>query len=218
MKYVIRPLGTWTDPVTYPRKSTSVFRATWKDTLDLLGDEIEKIDGESPVVFQIDVQEADLRLDGMLRANARVGALPGVVISFQSKYGPLRYATDAYEQEWSGSLPSWQANIRAIALALGALRAVDRYGVTKRGEQYAGWKAISTANSYFDSPREARDFLRRLHAEDGSEAGPGADDARLYRTLARRHHPDQADGSREVWDRLEAAARQLGLTKEVRHG
>jgi hypothetical protein len=216
MKYVIRPLGTWTDPVTPVRRSSGVFKASWRDTLVLLGDEIEKIDGESPVVFQIDVQEGDIRLDGMLRANARVG-LPGVVVSFQSKYGPLRYATDAYEQQWGGAMPSWQANIRAIALALGALRAVDRYGVTKRGEQYAGWKAISTANSYFDSPRDARDFLRRLSAEDGTP-DPGTDDARLYRTLARRHHPDQAEGSREVWDRLEAAARQLGLTKEVRHG
>ena len=142
MRYEIRPLVAWTDPETPVRRGSGVFRASWKDTLAFLGDEIEKIDGEPPVVFQIDVREGDIRADGMLRATAKVGH-PGVVISFVSKYGPLRYATDAYEQQWAGSLPSWQANIRAIALALQALRAVDRYGVTKRGEQYVARRKLT---------------------------------------------------------------------------
>ena len=36
----------------------------------------------------------------------------------------------------------WQANVRGIALALEALRAVDRYGVTQQAEQYRGWTAL----------------------------------------------------------------------------
>src|SRR5579863_8437221 len=129
MRYEFRPL-TWTDKETDPRRSSGLFRASWRDTLKLFTADLELLEAVGPVVFQVDVTEGDIRLDGMLRANAKVGH-PGVAISFGSKYGPLRYATDAYEQQWSGALPSWQANLRAIALALGALRAVDRYGVTK---------------------------------------------------------------------------------------
>lgn len=207
MRYEIRPLVAWTDPVTDPRRGSHVFKARWSDTLALLGDEIEKIDGRDPVVFQIDVQEGDIRLDGMLHANAKVGH-PGVVISFDSKYGPLRYATDAHERQYSYALPGWQANIRAIALALQALRAVDRYGVTKRGEQYTGWKALPAAGmAVGPSFLTADAALRWMRGEDeleGAELAPGA----LYRKLARRMHPDTSTGSSDEWERLDAA-RQL---------
>lgn len=210
MRYLIRPLGAWTDPVTGSRLSSSVFRASWDSTLRMLRDEVDALDGQYPVVIQVDVTEADLRADGMLRARARVGPNPGVIVSFTSRRGPLRYATDAYDQRWSGAMAGWQANVRAIALALGALRAVDRYGVSRRGEQYAGWRAIGTASSYFTDPADARKFLRRIYAEDNG-APPQLLDAALYKQLAVRHHPDHADGSREVWDRLEEAARLLEI-------
>ncbi len=48
----------------------------------------------------------------------------------------LVYATDACE--------FWQHNVRSIALGLEALRAVDRYGISRRGEQYAGFRAALT--------------------------------------------------------------------------
>lgn len=145
MRYEIRPLGTWTDPVTKNRASSSRFRASWQSTLDLLARETEML-GAPLVVMQIDVTEGDLRRDGMLRAGAKVN-FPGVRVSFDSKHGPLTYATDAYDRQYSGDMPGWQANVRALALALEALRAVDRYGVTKRGEQYCGWLAIEAGGS-----------------------------------------------------------------------
>lgn len=46
------------------------------------------------------------------------------------------FATDACEL--------WQHNVRSIALGLEALRAVDRYGITRRGQQYAGFRAALT--------------------------------------------------------------------------
>jgi len=151
MQYEIRPLGIWTDPVTEPRKPAHAFRASWNQTLDLLGYETWQLDAEL-VIFQIDVTEGDIRVrDGMLRANAKV-AFPGVRVAFESRYGPLTYATDQYA--------SWQANIRAIALALEALRAVDRYGVTKRGEQYTGWKALPAAGQK-TTAQEAADLINR---------------------------------------------------------
>jgi len=197
--YVIRPLPAWTDPETYPRRGAHIFRASWQDTLALLEDEIDKINGKPPIVFQVDVQESDLRLDGMLRSNAKVGH-PGVVINFESKYGPLRYATDAYERQWGHGLDGWKANIRAIALALQALRAVDRYGVTKRGEQYVGWRALPAGGSVtFPSADEALRWMREM-----AGASDGASARDVYRTLARKMHPD-AGGSAEDWDRLDAA-------------
>lgn len=199
MRYEIRPLGHWTDPVTPDRKNPYVFRAAWPSTLELLGYETETL-GAPLVVLQIDVTEGDLRRDGMLRANARVGH-PGVAVSFESDHGPLRYATDAYD--------GWQANVRAIALALQALRAVDRYGVTHRGEQYVGWKALAAPVTGFDTADEA---LRWMHDQaralglDVSTQPP----AKVYRYLARHFHPD-AGGGAENWHLLDSARRLLDL-------
>lgn len=208
MRYQIRPLGHWTDPVTTARKSSGVFQATWDDTLVLLRDEVDKLDGEFPIVIQVDVSELDLRQDGMLRTRAQVGPNPGVIVSFRSRFGPLRYATDAYEQRWLSALPGWQANVRAIALALEALRAVDRYGVSRRGEQYTGWKALPAGNgTAFENADAALRWMRGQDGLEGGELPPGA----LYRKLARRMHPDLPSGDQADWDRL-GNARQLLVT------
>jgi hypothetical protein len=127
-RYEIRPLVGWTGPVTKHRRPASTFRAAWSDTLDLLGRETLML-GARLVVIQIDVTEGEIRRDGMLRANARVST-PGVKVAFESKHGPLTYATDEFGH--------WQANVRAIAEALTALREVDQYGLGV-GTQYSGF-------------------------------------------------------------------------------
>lgn len=206
MRYQIRPLAAWTDPETKHRRSSGRFRANWQDTLDFLSTEIAKVGGREPIVIQLDVTEGDIRLDGMLRANAKVGH-PGVVVSFESKFGPLRYATDAYEKDWGGAMPSWQANLRAIALTLEALRAIDRWGVSKRGEQYTGWKAIEAGGNGLVRFGSADDALRWMAARADADAEPG--NARtIYRNLARQMHPD-AGGDPADWDRLDQARNLL---------
>jgi hypothetical protein len=192
MRYEIRPLGTWTDPVTTNRASSARFRATWQSTLDLLGRETELL-GAGLVVMQIDVTEGDLRRDGMLRAQAKVG-FPGVRVAFDSKYGPLTYATDAYDRLYGGDMPGWQANVRALALALEALRAVDRYGVTKRGEQYRGWLAIEAAGSK-TTEQEARDLI-------ASYGG--------VREAVKATHPDRG-GDPAAFHEVQDARRVLGI-------
>lgn len=146
MRYTFRPLVQWTDPVTVDRPYCR-FSASWPDTLDLLDRETYML-GADVVVLQVDATEADVRRDGMLRANARV-RFPGVRVSFDSVHGPLTYATDRYDD--------WRDNIRAIALSLEALRKVDRYGVVKRGEQYRGWVAIEAPAS--TTLQQAKDLI-----------------------------------------------------------
>jgi hypothetical protein len=140
VRYEIRPLGAWDRPATESRKSAGTFRIGWFDALEELRTEVAALGG-SLVVVRIDAADADIRRDGMLRSRAKVG-FPGVKLSFESKHGPLTYATDVYEKLYSGDLESWQANVRAITLGLRALRAVDRYGITRTGEQYRGWTQI----------------------------------------------------------------------------
>ncbi|MGH8575602.1 MAG: molecular chaperone DnaJ [Gammaproteobacteria bacterium] len=220
-RWQIEPLGrSWSPrPVTANRQSSGMFRASWADTLKLLLFEVGELGGTGAVAIQLDADPADIRQDGMLRARARAGDFPGVIVSFASKHGPLSYATDAYEQRWSGDLTGWQANVRAIALALVALRAVDRYGVSRRGEQYTGWKALPAGNGGAPSHMTREAAIRCLARLAGqSELALVADDAatRTYRLGAWRKaraaaHPDRHGGDRTAWDEVERAARVLGL-------
>lgn len=209
MRFETRPLGHWTDPETAVREGSGRFRADWNATLKLLGYEADQL-GASLVVIQIDIEDGDLRRDGALKARAQVGH-PGAVVSFDSRFGPLRYATDRYEPRWSGDTPGWQANVRAIALALQALRAVDRYGVSTRGEQYRGWTAIgagSPGRGPFTTTAEAEAWMRK--AATTEDIGTWASWEDLYKALAKRMHPDMPKGSADLWERLDAAATLLG--------
>jgi hypothetical protein len=119
----------------------SPFRAGWSDTVGLLADELRH-HGARQVVLEVDIREKDIRVDGLPRANA-IAQSPIVILSFTATQIPgkpqLRYEV--------GTFTDWRDNIRGIALGLRALRAVDRYGVTKRGEQYAGWKQLASGSA-----------------------------------------------------------------------
>jgi hypothetical protein len=211
----IEPLGPWHRPVTSPRRSSGVFRAGWDATLRLLIDEAVHLGIKGAIALRVDVQDGDVRRDGMLRARATVG-FPGVVVSFQSKHGPVSFATDAYEQVYAGDLPGWQANVRAVALSLQALRAVDRYGVTRSGEQYVGWKAISNGDAM--SVPEARQFLLRVARDSGTTVELVDGDwpwPKVWRLARGQAHPDRNNGERAVWDRVGQAAAVLGLAEVV---
>jgi hypothetical protein len=211
-----RPLGLWIEGDTKPRRGAHLFKSSWESTLALLGKELEYLRAKN-VVIQADFTERDIRLDGMPRADARQPSHPGIRVAFDSKYGPLIYATDAYERQCGHGLQGWQANVRAIALGLKALRDVDRYGVTKRGEQYTGWKQLEAGPARaFPSLDAAAAFVAEhsgLPADGGDlMVEPGVVDGallvRLHRFAARRLHPD-AGGDRAQFDRLQQAKAQL---------
>jgi hypothetical protein len=141
----------------------------------------------------------------MPKANARQPVHPGIRIFFDSKFGPLVYATDSCQR--------WKDNVRSIALGLEALRAVDRYGVTKRGEQYTGWKAIGATP--MPGPMSKADAARFIATHGGSNAYDVPQiltdpkwRAKAYRYAARRLHPDNG-GTTELFQRLQDAKQVL---------
>jgi hypothetical protein len=208
--YTFRPLGAWTEGDTVPRRGAHVFKASWQSTLDLLARELAHLDA-AHVVLQADFREQDLRVDGMPRANARQPQHPGVRIAFDSRYGPLTYATDAHERQYGYGLQGWQANVRAIALALEALRAVDRYGVTKRGEQYVGWKALPAGTGAPASHMDAEQARAVLVIHAGWDGWTDAQAEAIWKKARKHTHPDTNGDDHTAWNEVEQAARVLGL-------
>lgn len=203
IQITFRPIDRWTTGFTAERKN-SPFGASYADTLDLLERELWHL-GAREVVLMLALQESDIRRDGMPRAQARP-AHPGVILAFDSIHGPLKYATDTFRD--------WQSNLRAIALGLESLRRVDRYGITKRGEQYTGWKQLPACTEPVMSTQQA---ARILADGGGTDAGVVLVDAQVaktaYRLAAQRVHPD-AGGSTEAFQRLNEAKRII----DAHHG
>lgn len=181
--FTFRPITTWPGELTRSRRR-SPFGASHGQTLRLLRTELAHIVARrsAPVVIQLALREQDIRQDGLPRANARQPEHPGVILAFDSRYGPLRYATDVFTD--------WQANLRAIALGLESLRRVDRYGITKRGEQYAGWRALEAGGPDEGQLERGRRLIREhggvaqaLHATHPDHGGDPED---LQAVLAAR--------------------------------
>lgn len=213
MKYATRPLSdrTWLRPPVARRSSP--FSASWSTTLELLGREIDLLGG-ADFVIEVDTEERHIRLDGQLRADAKVDQ-PAIVVAFETKqHGSMLYRCDRY---YAGAYrprgDSWQHNVRAIALTLEALRAVDRYGATETGQQYTGFKAIGGgAPMPASSPRMTRDDAWRIVAElngmsvfDAKRAQPAA----LIRSARAAAHPDRNAGNHDLAYRVDEAVRLL---------
>jgi hypothetical protein len=177
VRIIFRPLERW-DRRTAGARPHSPFKAAYQDTLDLLQRETRMLAARH-VVVELAIREADLRLDGQPYAGTR-GDHPGVTVAFDSKHGPLKYTADKFA--------TWQENLRAIALGLEALRKVNRYGMTSRGEQYAGWKALPSGEA---SQRERGEELIRLHGG--------------VRQALKATHPDHEGGNVEDLLAVQAA-------------
>lgn len=207
LQYTFRPLGAWTEGNTEDRRRRSTFKATWSETLRLLRRELAHLDAAN-VVIQADFHERDLRIDGTgPRADARQPLHPGVRVAFDSRHGPLTYATDSCE--------FWQHNVRSIALGLEALRAVDRYGVTKSGEQYRGWAQLGPGTGAPPSgmTRDRASDLIRRHAgacEDAELTNVNVT-PRMWKQARANTHPDRTGGNSKLFLELEQAGRALGL-------
>lgn len=200
-------------------RPTSPFRQGIGDTMGLLRDELRHLEATDATI-ELAVRENQIRIDGALKADVRP-THPGVILSFGSIHGPLRYWTDRY-RDWRRDHEIWWANLRAIAFGLEALRRVERYGIAQRGEQYTGWKELGAgipmggAGSSSMTLREAAEILAG-EADDEMTFGPEGLGymvvtqnrtlaAVAWRSASKRLHPDQG-GDPEAFKRLSEAKR-----------
>lgn len=182
MNFTFRPLAVWPYPERVRR--ADLFKATYAETLQLLEDEIRRLRG-GEVIVGIVTDSDSIRLDGRPRADMRTRH-PGIEVSFEvPQRGRLVFHTDAYR----GYADSWQSNLRAIALGLEALRAVDRYGITSTAEQYAGFLQLTTSQPdpergkrLVDEAGSLREALKRSHPDQGGDPRAFAD-VQAYRQL-----------------------------------
>jgi hypothetical protein len=203
MRLSFRPLGEWPRPKT-TNPDRSPFTAKWSDTVVLLEREIGYVilKSKPEVLIQVDAPEGAMTLAGGIRSDARA-KFQGVMISFESKYGPQTFMCDKYSApHWANrGEQAWKDNARAIALGLEALRKIDRYGISNNGQQYTGWKALGSG---IPMPAAAKmtvdEAAAILHAAAVPESYEipvehliGNPDAinLAYRTAAKKLHPDK---------------------------
>lgn len=185
-------------------KGYSQFATTLPVTMMLLSDECRKIiypDHKREVVLMLDVHDWEIRQDGQLRATAKVG--PDVALAIDTKKGPIIFP--------SGSYLSYEDNLRAIALTLQALRAIDRWGVTSSGEQYTGFSALGSGRPMGRPEPMDRQQARRILADAASlplNLVDTLDLRQVYRRAVRAMHPDTG-GSEEAFKLVDEAYRVL---------
>jgi hypothetical protein len=190
------------------RRSRWTFKATYTDTLRKLRYELELI-GADDALVEVAVRPQDILRGGDgLRANAPQPAHPGVSLTVRAETGVRVFATDVCE--------TWQHNLRSIALGLEALRAVSRYGITPRGEQYAGFLAIESGRPAAQTVEDAARLLLSMSDFEGTvtdghvNAVINSPELRrqLYRQAVRKAHPDRG-GDAAAFTRLTDAVALL---------
>ncbi len=211
-------MNKWPEKDTKDRRSAP-FRATWFKTKELLEAELDKVHARD-VELRTTHERDQRRSDGWPRAD-RQPRHPGVVLTFekyagfnpetnQSEYVALRFPCDTFL--------SWEDNVRAIALALEALRKVDRYGITA-GSQYSGYKALPAADLGVNglTPELAAQFIADSAgmgnvpsvAKSVLEIPAFADS--VYRAAAKNLHPDKG-GNADDFAKLE---RSMTMVREI---
>lgn len=173
----------------------SPFYGGYTDTLDRLEREMRHL-GATDIVFLVDADHSHIRNDGWPKSTMRPST-PGIIVTFETPaFGAMRYE--------SGRFNSWEQNLRAVAMTLERLRAVDRYGCTK-GEQYTGWKKLPTGmpTGEWASVEAAMRFLCLIGQPSTLSVLPSDLDT-VYRAAARKAHPD-AGGSHEVMSKVNRA-------------
>jgi len=197
-----RALKTWPKSPTKERKRAP-FKSPYNKTIDLLEGELAHL-GVREAIIEADCERSEIRLDGHLRSGAKLRG-PGVVLRFESKAGAMTFPCDTFSE--------WPDNIRAIALALEALRKVDRYGVTSSGEQYRGWLGLpdKSQTGAFADEAAALQWLEQTVGVFSSRPWDSATIASVRKAGIMRCHPDRNGGNQGTWKLWQQAAAVLGI-------
>lgn len=196
LEYQTRSIEQWPGKLASHRQR-SPFRAGWGDTMALLDRELKHLKAKA-VVLLMALRPSDIRLDGRPRADVRP-MHPGVILSFESLRGPMQFPCDKFD--------SWSDNVRAIALALEALRKVDRYGVTRNAEQYRGWQQLPDKRANGHMTRAEALTILRSHVPN-MRAETAADFEVYFRQAEFKTHPDRG-GNAEDFKRVQEARKVL---------
>jgi hypothetical protein len=196
MDITIKLLNDWTEQDPFSTYKNCHFKASVFKTQQLLKAELKRIEARN-VVLHTQHSPNQLRKDGWVKTDRAPANGPGVILEFEKPSGAdiikLRFPCRTFDK--------WEDNLRAIALALEALRTIDRYGVTT-GAQYAGYKALPPAEQGTEgqTPEQAAEFVAK--AAGMPDAGHQilvndvfADLA--YKTAAKKLHPDLGGNERE---------------------
>jgi hypothetical protein len=194
------------------------FKSSYSSTLTIIDRELRAVSAES-VICKLALPPGQFTIEGRPYVNARPDH-PGVVLAFTKRIKtatgprriPLNFPCDRFV--------TWESNLRAIGLALEALRKVDRYGVTQNAEQYTGFKALPPAGPTHEAILTV-DEAARFVASGVSGCVPAdvlahpENYRRAYREKAAALHPDHNAGQQLVsWGMLQAAANLL----DAHHG
>lgn len=202
----IKPLDQWHGERTVePRYSPFRVRGMG-DTMDVLTRELKQI-GAERVILLVDIDRSRFRKDGRPAVGA-VARSAGVILEIgDSEVGHLRFPCDTFHR--------WEDNLRGIALSMEALRKVDRYGVTKRAEQYTGWKELTGGRQGL--PTMSREEAWEAVCENaGLPYVPYADltdykRREIAKMAKKAAHPDQHGGNEDFWNQVDNA---LQIIKE----
>lgn len=147
VELVFRALPSW----PYPEQDAEadLFKASYTQTLSDLRREIELIDGRDVLVGVVTYASHIAKRGTSLLSDTKV-LHPGAEVSFDIPEGRgwrrVTFHTDA-RRSYFGNRQNFESNLRAIALGLEALRAVNRYGITTSGQQYAGFAQLTAGPS-----------------------------------------------------------------------
>lgn len=207
-KLKVGPIREW--PGVQSRRRASPFRRNGtpmklSTTLGDLDTELRAVKAKNPELL-VAIDPSKFRRDGRPYANAEARH-PGVILSFEiSDVGRVSYPCDTFL--------TWEDNLRAIVLALEALRKVDRYGVGKLGDQYRGYLAIEAVPSgEWASTALAREFIETYISELGVTTVLG-DIAFQVKQAKRLSHPDLG-GDAETFRKVMSAEKRLREAGEL---
>ena len=154
-----------------PNRTAVSTRVNLVDARSRLADELEQL-GARDIVLSTNYV---VRLDGGIRAGQAEPADPGIAVYFRHKGKPVVFACDRWK--------TVAENVAAVAAHIAAMRGMERWGVGRAEQLFAGYTALPP-------PIAPGDW----RAELGSPATLGEAEA-AYRERIRSAHPDAPGGS-----------------------
>ena len=170
---------------------------SWSKAFELLRYELHRINAKD-VVIEAGYKPHQVRSDGWPYSSA-APEHQQVRVSFSTNGVPVSF----FQGHFAGSIDCVPYNVWLIAMTLQALRAVNRYGCSRAGEQYRGWSQLPPGGIPTQEWASLEEAARWLLAQTEINMSPAnllgnPKNLRLvYRQVASEAHPD-AGGRVEV--------------------